>query len=80
MNRTITFKTDEKATIEKAYHLLQAFDYYWVKKKDLVALENGTNAAGQLNYILCTTKQNLFEYKFSLDSFAGWKMESKLIK
>ena len=74
------YRDSRKEIIDKAWHLLNVFDYDWIKKKTIVPLESGCNASGKLNYILVTTTQHLFEYKFTHDPFNGWSMNSFLVE
>lgn len=71
-------KSERQQVINKAYHLLQVFDYDFIKKKDIVPLESGHNAAGTLDYILVYANPIGYslQYKFTHEAFGGWKMET----
>ena len=72
------YRNSRKETIDKAWHLLNAFDYDFIKRKDIIPLESGCAANGRLNYILITTTAYTTDYKFTHDPYKGWSMDSTL--
>lgn len=61
-------KSERQLVINKAYNLLQAFDYEDISKMDIVPLESGHNHQGAFDYILVTTNNSTVEYQFRYDA------------